>query len=161
MRHVVMLSLGHLTLTGSYLPEQEAFRSTVSHSKHLELLQIETTNLADLESILRMTQTISWLWIRTEGGYKLPSPILAGLATGELLPQLSTLACMVQDAEGLNAHLDMIENRSQESAVRRITKFVLTGWGSVNRTIEGPSFSRLNRLREEGLKFSFARPVIV
>lgn len=153
MDGVIMPNLVSLNLFGRDLPEHEAFRSNISHSTHLDILQITTTLATDLQPILLETPTISRLRLCTTDKYMLPTSILARLATGELLPRLSKLECVVRDAQTLGLHLDMIESRSQRSTVTSINELTFIDWGASD--IEASSLSRLNTLQEGGLKVHF------
>lgn len=150
-----MPSLVHLIIAGPRFPEREKFRSSISHSEHLDILEIETEDCDDLrenlESISHMTPTISQLRIHGMGKHILPTSVLDRLATGELLPKLSKLECAVQDAQDVIAYLDMIERRcfqvrlAVSSTIKEVRFF--TGGASM----DGIWLPRLNKLREGGM----------
>lgn len=147
----IMPSLAHLIIAGSSFPERESFRSSISHSDCLDILGVETMDLTGLKPILQLTPTISQLQIRTRLARIPSAEILEGLATGELLPRLSKLECMVRGARDVTAYLDMIERRHSQvrPAVSSIKEVRFFKYG--NRHVDGLWLPRLNKLREGGL----------
>ncbi|RDB27355.1 hypothetical protein Hypma_004460 [Hypsizygus marmoreus] len=93
---------------------RSAWSPTITRSRRLECLMLFNEVSEDvLEEILVATPFLIKLemWC----GTKFSNSMLRRMSSGELLPRLSSLSCVIETEEHLNLHLDMFDGRRLES----------------------------------------------